>query len=504
MRKIVSLVLGIIMSFSVLGVLAGCGEAKLSGKARDKVLAAAFEAEISAFELTMHTKAESKSNSGGSTTKVVMSQELTMLACEKEGQAYGDLFMNVLTRKFIGGKEKSSADVFTVSFLRGNDVYTASESWGKFNAKKREYEALIEEYRSSGEPLVYSRADYYDTSDMGASDATVYLALSEYAGGTVYRTESGYRVDFDLVKAAGNIFKKLKDVTSVYEASPNMTVGELFEAAGVGGMEDVVFLSEVSEERRATYIFGEPSEFLERLNQAAKNPKSFILSEAFNFSNAAAEKGTFDYTITMELDKDMAVTGMVVSLNVNAVDEGNFGYLKSLSLESEITFTVLENSPELTELAGLRVDMGYLVTPGTYEFDANRYFIEPVRVGDFYYWVTATGIGRVTIREDGTAEITLSAIAEITLSAIAESSDVEEIGSVTETKTIALPSLNMKKKCVFFRSFPMTWEGEARDIDLSGFEVVIEHYNGGVRIYRSKPISYMYEFPTEHRIITLE
>lgn len=434
MKKFLSIALCAVLGLGTLGMFAGCNiqllphdpvegeeateheDKLLEGEAREEVLSSVSAAEFSAFELSVSSTANTELTNRQGTYQTTTTQDMQLQAYEKRSQVYADLFMitSVDTVSREGPKRTTdSADVYAISFWRGPDMYTQSGNWWDVSVALEvgDFDGLLGKIRSKNLPFAYTRDTStntnFDTTDFGTASAESYLDLGEFSNEVVYSTQEGYRIEYDFVSAAGNIFTKLKDVSVIYKKNSSWTIDELFNAAGLEGMAEVLFGGELPGEIPASLIFGKPNEFAETVESAAADPEKFLLEIMFGLELEDGDKGALSYTGLVLLDEEKAITEINVCLFVSA-EMQRVGVETSISSETAAAFTILTEMPELTDLKGLTADMGYLPKVGAHEFSTDFEITCVVGYGDVQN-IPCTITATLNVKENGWALLNVTA-----------------------------------------------------------------------------------------------
>ena len=339
-------------------------------------------------------KQETKSGDGSKSNTA--SQTTSASAYEKDDLLYGDLYTNASSKSVEETKSEKTTNTsnkYGVSFARGENVYSADGNWADTRARAGEFDTLMSEYLETGKLLTRSNGA---KSSFDVEEYAAYSSFSKFDDGKIYQDGKGYRIEIDVVKSASAAFDKLVAAAGYYTKHPDCTVAELFKAAKIAGMEEIL-LGDGSGEKRADEVFAPPSGFSANLARAQKDPEVFLLEKLFGFRAAAGNKGSFDFTVKAKLNGKMALTELRVAMNAQTKeteDDGDGNTTKSV--KENFTLTVPEATPVLRDLTGLRADAGYRYTPGVYTIPQGYYSLYIESPND---WVTGNYSGTLTVTD---------------------------------------------------------------------------------------------------------
>lgn len=128
---------------------------------------------------------------------------------------------------------------------------------------------------------------------------------------------------------------------------------------------------------KASSLLGSAAEVKEELGKAAANPEKFLLEQLYDFENGERDTGALKMTTKVTLNGEFAVTGVTTSINARTTEyeepdeddedaeKKKENYEKS-EISSETTIKILESDPALTDLTGMKVDMGKRIKTATY------------------------------------------------------------------------------------------------------------------------------------------
>lgn len=302
MKKLACIVLSAAIAAGGLALFAGCGR-EVGEEEKAEVLAALQTAEFSAFEVSVDTNAVKETTTSlveydkkqwSDKNKETAKQTLDLVAYEEDGLLFGDCFVNS-----VEGEDEAR---YAVTFFRGNSVLTADGEWEEIGVKPGDNDALVEECRRRGLLTIT------DDARPAESGPNVYGDFGLSADSKVVRTIGGYRIEYDVVSALKAVFQKLKGGAAYYKEHPNCTLGELFSASGLKGLDEVFgYLAGTFGETPAVNdLFGDPDYFETAVQNAAEDPEAFLFDALFGFIVVGSNTGTIDFTVTVDLNKNYA------------------------------------------------------------------------------------------------------------------------------------------------------------------------------------------------------
>ena len=174
---------------------------------------------------------------------------------------------------------------------------------------------------------VYSDTGYYSDADDG--EEAFYSCL-------------GNRDFYAAVQAAGEYGDNGADISS--------------KDGTVGGM-------------KASVLLGSAAEVKEEIGKAAANPEKFLLEESFGFKNGEKDTGTLKMTLTATVLGDYTVAGLETSVSLKTAEYTEEDVSKQ-SANVKTSVKLLKNGLKLTDLTGMKVDMGKRLKAGTYTLTA--------------------------------------------------------------------------------------------------------------------------------------
>ena len=412
MKRLACVLLSAVFMLGALALCAGCGS-EVTDEAKKKEILAAFDkAEISMFEMTVEVSAmaSSKRDDGFSITKSTARSDV--VAYEENGRLYGDMYMDVSADAISGDDDYSQSEtskVYTVAFARGDIAYTDSGEWADCNVKEGDFDALIENYRGTADPL--SSADIsalFDLESLGQGDVEAYVELATGIDGKVIKTNGGYRIEYDFVDGYRQLIRKLESAMPYYAEHPDITVSELFEVAGMAGAEKIYFFYDDTDYTSAPASYwGSPEELAEYLKSAEEDTGRELARNMFSLSYLGEEdKASLTIKVTAELDGELRFKSLSMLFQSSVELSNETGETWSDS-KTELSMQVkaLSQTPALRTLTGLKAEL-YRPAVGTFglgnETSASLYL--PVG-GDR---IDGKLTGKAVVQEDGPAVVTLT------------------------------------------------------------------------------------------------
>lgn len=399
MKKFRYCMLAAVLGLGTLVAFTGCGQITDEAK-KEEVFAALEKAEISSFDFTSELSVKQETKSGDGSKSNTASQTTSASAYEKDDLLYGDLYTNASSKSVEETKSEKTTNTsnkYGVSFARGENVYSADGNWADTRARAGEFDTLMSEYLETGKLLTRSNGA---ESSFDVEEYAAYSSFSKFDDGKIYQDGKGYRIEIDVVKSASAAFDKLVAAAGYYTKHPDCTVAELFKAAKIAGMEEIL-LGDGSGEKRADEVFAPPSGFSANLARAQKDPEVFLLEKLFGFRAAAGNKGSFDFTVKAKLNGKMALTELRVAMNAQTKeteDDGDGNTTKSV--KENFTLTVPEATPVLRDLTGLRADAGYRLKLGVYEIPRTSTCLYLEDLYDWTEWVDGHCSGTLTVTDN--------------------------------------------------------------------------------------------------------
>lgn len=454
MKKLICLVLSAVLALGALSLFAGCAESEVKDKAKKAEVLAAFDsAEASAFDMTMETSVEASSESDESASETTVSERTDITAYEEDSLVYGDMYMTVSADSSYRSETYTSTESsknYVFGFARGKEAYAASGEWKDRGVKAGDFDALVEDYRKTAEPLTSTDIsalfdpDSFVQTGSSVSGAEEYLGLATQTEGKVFETSKGYRIEYDFVEEYRNLAKKLEAAAPFYAENPDCTVSELFEAAGLAGFEDFFFLNAIYDGSMPAEVCIGPSEsFAENMKDLGKNTEKELIGDLFGIEIGEGDKASFTFKVSAELDGKLAFKDLSMTLKVSA--EANLQGTKTkfkadISLEAK----ACASKPAVRSLTGLTAA---LTRPdaGTYPFqkiyDSWSTSLYESESGEY---LDGDLTGNAVVQEDGTTVVTLTFTGEN-----------EGCPAVTETWTVDLTAIpdGGRAEHVFFTDY---------------------------------------------------
>ena len=465
MKKIGCCLLAVFLG---MGALAGCAQ-NITGEAKKREALAAFqEAEMSAFEVTAAHSSETMMQSEGGTVMNADTRALTAYAYRENGAVYGDVYRDM---SYCSMVDDRTFDEYSVSFARGENVYSASGSWTDSHAEAGDFNALLKEYTTSAKPLKREAGDVFD---VGAQDVSAYAVLGKVAEGKVYRDGKGYRIEYDVVKAMEKVMEKLEDAAGFYAENPNCTLSKLFEAAGMNGLDGWLFGENKYGKIPAETYFSSPWGFAAALKEAKEDPERFLLEKAYGFRGAAGDKGSLNYTLTAKLSEGLALTELNIARRASVKQSYDDSTMRTGKLESAVTIRALGENPKLRDLTGMSANLGGFPEAGTYPLEKDEYaylYYEGGVLGRDY--VRGTVEGNAVVASDGIATITLTF------------TPLDGSAGKTETVTVNLTELELyrSREWTVFTEFTVKKDGEPVAERTDGLKLSLTSLYGIYSVY---------------------
>lgn len=476
-----------------LAAFAGCGGEITDEAEREAVLSALEAAEFSAFELKSESKAEVNVKDVDYTLESTAEQTVSVLAYESDGNAYADAFANASSRsvrKPVGGEQSTSTNnTYALTFMRGENVYTTSSAWKDHEARPGNFDALLQELKEDRAVLKGESSAGESLDETGELEA--FGALATEMGAKVMKDGKGYRVTFDIVEGTANIVENLVNIARWHTNSPNVTVGELLEDEYLSSILPALLATQTADsvqgwlvfaiedgfdewvysympevrtgessmayfnrcldsaelyarlggtgkatlrDAQASKLFGDPEDTLARLNKANRNIEAYLLGELYDYKNADGNTGSLAYTFTAKLDQDKKVKSLECELKADMKEISDDGDTTQTGKQTaKATLTVLDKAPELVSLTGLKADMGYAPTAGTYKIEPKDGHFSSTDIDGIYLYY----------RVEGDVNVSQTGIATVRLTMKVSLRDVDSASakSYTETLTIDLRGL---------------------------------------------------------------
>ena len=504
MKKLTCLMLSAVFALGTLPLFAGCTKQKINDEAKEaEVLSALNSVEVSAFELSMESHSTASKKSGEHYwSEAESKQSMSVVAYEEDGQVYGDMLIDTYKSSayeagFVWGVHRESSSTYDLSFARGDVAYTTEGSWENINVKAGDFDALLKDYRTSTRALIAK--DIF--SDFEAEDVEKYAALGTIVKGNVYSVFGGYRIEYDLVDGVATVLKRLTQASKYYAKNPDITVAELFEAAQMAGLEDIVFLGDEYGKRPASELFGEPGQFLNTLNRAIDNPVLFLLENRFGYPEGDDRTAVFSYTLTIELDTKMNFKRLDMKMDLDLDMLSDQGETKTeADGMMNLTVKALSKPPKLLDLSGLHAQTRRPVAD-EYDFSVDGVlFGYPVDYGSYIKneYLKSTVSGHIVVDDTG--------IATFTIHLVSHDDDGRELVNETGTAAIDLirdvdygDYIDRMGKAMFFEDLHVTlasgevvktdgqwlgvsFVGSHYYVELGGYEPVVLEMNAVLEI----------------------
>ncbi len=357
MKKLAWIALSALLAAGAFALFAGCGEQEVGEEERAEVLAALETIEAPAFEASMDVSAVHKTTTSrvinektqwSETDKENASQTMDLTAYERDGLIFGDCFYD-----FSDGE----GERYEIAFFRGEDCFVGEGEWEEVGVKAGNFKALVKACR---EQDLLRRGE---NVELAVDHVESYGDFGLAAASKVYKSGSGYRVEYDVIDALQAIFEKLEGGAAYYREHPDCTLGELFAASGAEGLDEVLSyaLEALGGTPSVQELFGDPYSFEAAVREAASDPGKFLIENLFGFIVAGSNEGTIDFTVSIRLDKKYAVKSVGSTLAVSLSSRSYWGYayedyvLEVYDTQIEVKMEVkpLADEPELTDLSWL-------------------------------------------------------------------------------------------------------------------------------------------------------
>ena len=203
MKKVLSVLTAGVFLAGALFAFTGCAS-EIKDEALVETIYEAIEAtEITQFEAKCTIKTNYKSNSLEGTINRKDEQKITIAACELDGEIYADIFSDSHSQtksKSAANQVTTTEDNYAISFVCGNETYSATGEWKNVHSKKGDFAALLEELYSKEKPL---KGTYSLPSDfvVGTEDVQSFCEMAREVGAVAYKSGRGYFVKIDAKKA---------------------------------------------------------------------------------------------------------------------------------------------------------------------------------------------------------------------------------------------------------------------------------------------------------------
>ena len=209
MRKVLSVFTAGLLFFGALTAFAGCEDEtpeggkqpEISAEREAEIYAAIEEAALTRFEVTTDLNLILTITGTGFTQVNGTKQKSTMKAYEQDGKLFADAFTDTYAyskNTYFGKTTLDSTESYSVQFIRGDDSYTAKGEWKDVQANRCDFTALIEEFKSNEEVLIWS--DEISTASIDGEDVQSFGELAPKADAQVAKTDDGYSVQMDIEK----------------------------------------------------------------------------------------------------------------------------------------------------------------------------------------------------------------------------------------------------------------------------------------------------------------
>ena len=229
LKKTVSVLAVLALSFGVFAGFSGCGREITAADVNKKIFEESAATEITGYEMKTERSRvfgiEMKNYAEKSSA-----EESVLLTYYEEENVFADCFTQSEYYKEVTAPSHENTERqnrFGIGFCRGEDGYSFSDSWKGVGLKKGNFGGMVSKLREGGE-FVLTKGSPTLSDKLSANSFSDIASSMQTLDADVTKTGEGYEAKLDFVKSAERLLRGMSGLIFVYEKNPSMTVREFF------------------------------------------------------------------------------------------------------------------------------------------------------------------------------------------------------------------------------------------------------------------------------------